>query len=124
MRQTIYTVEYSNGEIVAHHKTEEVIKEQHEFPIGSLVEITEEDILVEIGLYDNSQLGLRLFVVNQDHDINGTPLYDLSFNKDIYEGEQLRKSGDSHLSNALYYINVGSQLKGISQERLKLIKEE
>lgn len=123
MRQTIYKVEYSEeGKEISCIRYEEVINEQHEFPIGSLVEVTKEDFLVEVGLCDNSQLGLRLFVVNQDHDINGTPLYDLSFNKDSYEGEQLRKSRDSHLSNALYYISVGSQLKGIPQERLKLIK--
>lgn len=122
MRQTIYKVEYAEGKEISCIRYEEVKNDKHKFPIGSLVEIVEEDVLVDVGFSDNTQLGLRLFVVNQHHDEGGYPLYDLSFNKDSYEQEKSRNPTTNSLSETLYYISIGSQLKNVEEDRLKLIK--
>lgn len=46
----------------------------HKIPLGTLVEINHED---------SKYHGLRVFVVRHDRDCDGTPLYALSFDKDI-----------------------------------------
>jgi hypothetical protein len=49
----------------------------HDIPLGTMVEIAADE-------YDDedSNSGLRLFVVNHSRDCDGTPLYDMSFRRD------------------------------------------
>ena len=67
---------------------EENNSKSHNIPLGTLVEIDFDDSSLE-----SPKKGLRLFVVGQDRDCDGTPLYSLSFNKkwkpDMF-GEQFK----------------------------------
>lgn len=68
---------------------------QHDIPIGTLVEIIYKSEYEE---EDESTYGLRLFVVNHSRDCDGTPLYDMSFDKKAFkefqETEQKIKNND------------------------------
>lgn len=79
----------------------------HNIPIGTLVEVENDDSFTERPLN-----GLRLFVVAHDRDCDGTPLYSLSFDKnwtqDSY-GEHFRFAA---------ILRVDS---GYSEESLKVI---
>lgn len=57
----------ANGKTIRQNNLEE----QHNLPLGTLVEIDADYLDVH---------GIRLFVVNHSRDCDGTPLYDLSFN--------------------------------------------
>jgi hypothetical protein len=52
----------------------------HALPIGALVEITTDCPIGEFGTIYN---GVRLFVVKHDRDCDGTPLYSLSFDRNV-----------------------------------------
>jgi hypothetical protein len=102
---------------------------QHEIPIGSLVEITYDS---EYDEPDEKVFGLRLFVVNHSRDCDGTPLYDLSFDKKAYQqwkeaDEKIRTknfkdSMDESLCRMLYWQTGGMILRHYSLDSLKLIK--
>ena len=61
----------SNGRTVKENN----LSISYNIPLGSLVEITNED----------EDSGVRLFVVSHDRDCDGTPLYGLSFDKNVQE---------------------------------------
>lgn len=53
---------------------EENESKKHNIPLGTMVEVIEDD--------SHESLGIRLFVVYHYRDCDGTPLYGLSFKKD------------------------------------------
>lgn len=58
------------------------LERQHTIPLGALVEIqkdSDDDNDPEMERYQTG--GVRLFVVKHSRDCDGTPLYDLSFDK-------------------------------------------
>ena len=66
---------------------------EHDIPIGTLVEITYQNEYEEP---EESNYGLRLFVVNHSRDCDGTPLYDMSFDKKAHkEFEETKAKIDS-----------------------------
>ena len=66
---------------------------KHDIPIGALVEITYKSEYEEP---EDSNYGLRLFVVNHSRDCDGKPLYDMSFDKKAYkEFEETKAKIDS-----------------------------
>lgn len=101
---------------------------QHTIPIGTLVEITYDSQYDEP---DEKTCGLRLFVVNHSRDCDGTPLYDLSFDKKSYkEWEQLDKkvkqrdfenSMDEALTKAIWWQTGGKILRHYSADSLKIV---
>lgn len=52
------------------------LEKSHMIPLGALVEVTYESSYDE-----DSMCGVRMFVVKHSRDCDGTPLYDLSFDK-------------------------------------------
>lgn len=110
-----------NGKTI---KENNLVKE-HVIKLGSLVEITYEG---------NEQQGVRLFVVNHSRDCDGTPLYDLSINKDYQEeleASERKAEANKNSSDPIdRYLNVynqgkfsGSILRHYGEESLKLIRE-
>lgn len=53
---------------------------EHKLPIGALVEITTD---CPIGEFGSIYKGVRLFVVSHERDCDGSPLYSLSFDRNI-----------------------------------------
>ena len=102
---------------------------QHEIPIGTLVEITYNSEYEE---EEEKKNGVRLFVVNHSRDCDGTPLYDLSFDKGSYKkwkeyDEKIKKgyfedNMDEALTRWVCWQEGGKILRHYSQESLKVIK--
>ena len=109
-------------------------KNIHNIPIGTLVEIIYDDRCDE---EENPTFGCRLFVVAHHHDCDGTPLYDLSFNKNA-ENDRIRAEKDikeaqrnAHRSSHDMYmfelvkmsLNLykGSILSGYSEDTIKVV---
>lgn len=100
---------------------------QHAIPLGTIVEISYEAYPDE---EDNTN-GLRLFVVNHSRDCDGTPLYDLSFDKNIYkEYDKLDKkiknrdfedAMDESITKAFYWQTNGKILRHYGEESLKVV---
>ena len=109
-------------------------KKIHNIPIGTLVEIIYDDGCDE---EENPTFGCRLFVVAHHYDCDGTPLYELSFNKNA-ENDRIRAEKDikeaqrnAHRSSHDMYmfelvkmsLNLykGSILSGYSEDTIKVV---
>ena len=110
-------------------------KKIHNIPIGTLVEIIYDDRCD--GEEENPTFGCRLFVVAHHHDCDGTPLYELSFNKNA-ENDRIRAEKDikeaqrnaHRSSNDMYMFELvkmslnlykGSILSGYSEDTIKVV---
>lgn len=114
--------------VEANGKTVEVnnLSQKHEIPLYSLVEIRADD---ESDKGDD--VGLRLWVVNQGRDCDGTILYSLSFKKDAYESMLKNKAlidageFESKMDEAItrfHYTSASAMITGgYSKESLKVI---
>lgn len=101
----------------------------HDIELGKLVEITYKSEYEE---EDESNYGLRLFVVNHSRDCDGTPLYDLSFNRNAYkefkESDDLIKKGvfenrmDENLTRFMNQRSSGAILRHYGRESLKVVE--
>ena len=101
---------------------------KHDIPIGTLVEITYKSEYEEP---EESNYGLRLFVVNHSRDCDGTPLYDMSFDKKAYkEFEETKAKIDSgvfenHMEEALvrwvHQRAGGAILRHYGRDSLKVV---
>ncbi len=109
-------------------------KNIHNIPIGTLVEIIYDDRCDE---EENPTFGCRLFVVAHHYDCDGTPLYELSFNKNA-ENDRIRAEKDikeaqrnaHRSSHDMYMFEVvkmslnlykGSILSGYSEDTIKVV---
>lgn len=94
---------------------------EHTIPIDALVEIVDSK---EYG-------GVRLFVVHHSRDCDGTPLYELSFEKDAYKRyEELKRETEDftstsaferELSNRLMQRHIGKLFGPFGADSLKVI---
>jgi len=94
---------------------------EHTIPINALVEIVNSK---EYG-------GIRLFVVHYSRDCDGTPLYELSFEKDAYKRyEELKLETEDYestsafereLSNRLMQRHIGKLFGPFGGDSLKVI---
>lgn len=84
---------------------EENLEKVHQFPIGSLVELT-----------DDPPGGIRLHVVGHSRDCDGTPLYSLGI-----IGE--KEIGDlAVVRGSTYPLELIEMFHGYGEEQLRLIK--
>lgn len=83
----------------------------HNIPLGSTVEF----------LAENGKDLLRLYVVSHTNDFDGTPLYQLSYNKDIGEflAQELKRN-NSEMSE-IYLETKGMILGDYSEDALKVV---
>lgn len=95
------------GYIIAHNIVEangKTVRENnqaiaHALPLGALVEITTD---CPMGEFCTIYKGARLFVVRYDRDCDGTPLYALSFDRNILKAiesarEDIKNNRESQL---------------------------
>lgn len=110
-------------------------KKIHNIPIGTLVEIIYDDRCD--GEEENPTFGCRLFVVAHHRDCDGTPLYELSFNKNagndriMAEKDVKEAQRNAHRSSHDMYVfelvkmslNLykGSILSGYSEDTIKVV---
>lgn len=102
---------------------------KHDIPLGTLVEIVYK---CEYEENFESTYGLRLFVVNHSRDCDGTPLYDMSFDKNSYneyaeadkkiQKGQFQDQMDRSLTLYMYHNSSGSIMRNYSRESLKIVK--
>ncbi len=106
----------SNGKTIRQNN----LAQQHNIALGSLVEIVAPDSEYD----DNPTYGLRLFVVNHSRDCDGTPLYDLSFNKNAqkeYDEYESQKEQLGNLYQIFHWKANGALLRHYGEDSLKLI---
>lgn len=104
------------------------LEKRHEIAIGTLVEIIYKSDYED---EEESKYGLRLFVVNHSRDCDGTPLYDMSFNKAAYkeykESEDVIKKGifenkmDEAITRMINYRANGAIMRHYDRESLKVV---
>ena len=94
----------------------------HNIPIGTLV---------EVNIHYSKEHGIRLFVCSHDRDCDGTPLYSLSFKKDVSKeieslDEDLKKyerhTSDYAITHWALTNNKGSITGGFPEDSLIIIK--
>lgn len=102
------------------------LERQHRIPLGTLVEIFEDDPLQE-----DSYHRLRLYVVDHARDCDGTPLYSLSFNKKVVEelraverdiNTGLLTAQELQLSHCVRWNCLGAILNGFPEESLMVLQ--
>lgn len=102
------------------------LERQHRIPLGTLVEIFEDDPLQE-----DSYHRLRLYVVDHARDCDGTPLYSLSFNKKVVEelkaverdiNTGLLAAQELQLSHCVRWKCLGAILNGFPEESLMVLQ--
>jgi hypothetical protein len=95
---------------------QENLEKNHQYPIGALVEIsypTDDEAYSE----DVGRNGIRLHIISQNRDCDGTPLYSLG----VMGGDH---EGDLALVKPLTYpLELLEMFNGYSEENLILIKE-
>ena len=94
------------------------LKKTHKFPIGSLV---------EVAVYYLDEYGCRLFVVEHSRDCDGSPLYDLSFNRNAQrEYRSAKAESETYYADILNTYDVhrinGSITRHFGEECLVLIR--
>jgi|SRR6056297_3234974 len=92
-------------------------KKQHNIPIGTLVEI----ITWDNDSY-NKYNGLRLFVVKHERDCDGTPLYGMSWDKEVINKDLNPYESDHHLTKLIKFANNSSIIHGFNENCLKIVK--
>lgn len=105
------------------------LAKEHDIALGTLVEITYKS---EYEDEEESKYGLRLFVVNHSRDCDGTPLYDMSFDKNAYKEfkQTEEKIKDNEFSDKMEETLVrwmhqrvsGSILRHYGRESLKVVE--
>ncbi|TLX16393.1 hypothetical protein [Rhizobium sp. MHM7A] len=87
----------------------------HELPLGALVEITTD---CPIGEFGSVYKGVRLFVVAHDRDCDGSPLYSLSFDQNVFreiEGAQTTFDDNRESKfHSLFAMSLGKAKGSIS----------
>lgn len=105
------------------------LAKQHDIPLGTLVEITYKSDYED---EEDSKFGLRLFVVNHSRDCDGTPLYDMSFDKNSYkefkqteekiQNKDFSDSMDEALVRWMHQRTSGAILRHYGRESLKVVE--
>src|SRR6056297_1838653 len=90
---------------------------QNNIPIGTLVEI----ITWDNDSY-NKYNGLRLFVVKHERDCDGTPLYGMSWDKEVINKDLNPYESDHHLTKLIKFANNSSIIHGFNENCLKIVK--
>lgn len=101
---------------------------EHDIPIGTLVEIIYKSEYEE---EEESTYGLRLFVVNHSRDCEGTPLYDMSFDKkafkeykeaeEMIEKNRFKNSMEETLIRWTYQRARGAILSNYGRESIQVV---
>jgi hypothetical protein len=99
-----------NGKTIRQNNLERT----HQIPLGTLVQIVSDYPEYEDEDYYN---GCVLFVVNHSRDCDGTPLYDLSFNK--YAQKEYEKFEASVMAGDFNDPKYGNALRLINDNLLK-----
>lgn len=98
------------------------LERKHNIPIDSLVEINH-DFDGDVS-EDCRMGGVRMFVVNHSRDCDGTPLYDLSFNKTAHRDWATLNDAKckDKLSLLVEWQANGQILRHLSEESLTVIR--
>lgn len=91
----------------------ENMKAAHEIPLGSLV---------EVNIEYSPEHGIRLFVVEHARDCDGTPLYGLSWDKDIIGQDITIRPGDRQPITQMKQSIRDSITGGFHKDSLIVIK--
>lgn len=125
------TVNFVGDIVESNGKTwkENNLAKQHDIPLGTLVEITYKSDYED---EEDSKYGLRLFVVNHSRDCDGTPLYDMSFDKNSYKEFKLTEDKiknndfenkmDEALVKWMHQRVSGSILRHYGRESIKAVE--
>ena len=90
---------------------EDNMNQNHEIPIGAVVEITYEEYAYKAA---ECLQGLEFFVVNHTRDCDGVPLYELSSNPTAQkEYEDIERRKDELIQSGLYQLLHYQAKKGI-----------